>query len=309
MGRRGGVGQLSRVGAHQLLRLGPARRASPRPGILRARHPEGRHRESGQPEQPVTGVGQLSAAQPGAGQPLRGRTVAITADRRREEQAVLLQRLGAEVQMLPLLRTEPAVHRDELRAVTEALVSCPPGYLVATTGYGVQAWFELAELWGLREALVTTLRSRALIAARGAKALGALRKAGLEPGYKAPGGSLGEVVGWLLEHDLDGATVALQLPGDVAGAPSPVPSRLAQERGALPALLAAFNSGGVVAACIGPVCAAAATDVGIVAPLVPEHPRLGSLATALGNFFSSFPLCPTGASSASGPLKADRTTS
>ncbi len=263
--------------------------------------------------------------------------------------------------MLPLLRTEPAVHRDELRAVTEALVSCPPGYLVATTGYGVQAWFELAELWGLREALVTTLRSRALIAARGAKALGALRKAGLEPGYKAPGGSLGEVVGWLLEHDLDGATVALQLPGDVAGAPSPVPSRLAQvgarvvqvpvyalapgerrsavalvdglvagrfdavtftaapqvhalasgaqERGALPALLAAFNSGGVVAACIGPVCAAAATDVGIVAPLVPEHPRLGSLATALGNFFSSFPLCPTGASSASGPLKADRTTS
>ena len=37
---------------------------------------------------------------------LHGFTVAVTADRRRDEQTVLLERLGAQVLMFPLLRTE-----------------------------------------------------------------------------------------------------------------------------------------------------------------------------------------------------------
>src|ERR1019366_1140902 len=51
-------------------------------------------------------------------------------------------------------------------------------------------------------------------------------------------------------------------------------------------LLEAFNRGGVVAACIGPVCAQGARAAGIEQPLVPEHPRLGSLATALAGYLS-----------------------
>jgi uroporphyrinogen-III synthase len=46
------------------------------------------------------------------------------------------------------------------------------------------------------------------------------------------------------------------------------------------ALAQAFNSG-VLAACVGPVCAQAARALGIAEPLVPPHPRLGSLVTAL----------------------------
>lgn len=42
-------------------------------------------------------------------------------------------------------------------------------------------------------------------------------------------------------------------------------------------LLDAFNGGRVVAGCIGPVCAGAATAAGIEAPVVPAHWRLGSL--------------------------------
>lgn len=42
-------------------------------------------------------------------------------------------------------------------------------------------------------------------------------------------------------------------------------------------LLEAFNSGRVLAGCIGPVCAKAATGWGVQAPLVPENWRLGSL--------------------------------
>ena len=51
-------------------------------------------------------------------------------------------------------------------------------------------------------------------------------------------------------------------------------------------LLDAFNSGSVVAACIGPVCAEGARAAGIEKPLVPEHPRLGSLTNALAGYLA-----------------------
>jgi uroporphyrinogen-III synthase len=47
------------------------------------------------------------------------------------------------------------------------------------------------------------------------------------------------------------------------------------------ALRDAFNRRGVVAACVGPVCARGALESGIVAPLVPEIGRLGLLVRAL----------------------------
>jgi uroporphyrinogen-III synthase len=269
-----------------------------------------------------------------ADRPLAGVRVAITADRRRDEQAALLGRMGAEIVAFPLLRTEPAA-RGVLRALTEQMAGDPPSYLVANTGYGMQSWLEAARDWGIRAALVEALRARTVIVARGAKALGALRKAGLDAAYKAPGETMREVVEWLLVRDLRGVPVAVQLHGE---APGPVLARLsiagagliwlpvytmssagrhaaddlveallgrrldavtftaapqvealaaaAQEMGRLPEALAAFNSGMVVALCIGEVCAAAVREVGIVHPLVPEHPRLGSLARALGEHFA-----------------------
>ena len=53
---------------------------------------------------------------------LVGFTVAVTADRRRDEQTVLLERLGAQVLMFPLLRTEPA-DLGALRALTETVAN------------------------------------------------------------------------------------------------------------------------------------------------------------------------------------------
>jgi uroporphyrinogen-III synthase len=41
-------------------------------------------------------------------------------------------------------------------------------------------------------------------------------------------------------------------------------------------LRAAFN-GGVVASCVGPVCASAATDEGLQAPIWPDPPRLPAM--------------------------------
>lgn len=48
-------------------------------------------------------------------------------------------------------------------------------------------------------------------------------------------------------------------------------------------LRAAFNRGGVVAACVGPVCAAGALEEGITSPLAPDVGRLGLLVRALSD--------------------------
>jgi len=184
--------------------------------------------------------------------------------------------------------------------------------------------------------LTAALQTRTEIFARGAKALGELRKVGLDASYKAPDETLEQVVDHLLEKGLAGKAVAIQLHGDepgdevarVSAAGALVrclgvyrmASQLAGEEGtpavalahaladgevdavtftAAPQLhalfgqageeplLAAFNSGGVVAACIGPVCAAAARAHGIAVPLVPQHSRLGSLASALTAHFNA----------------------
>lgn len=265
---------------------------------------------------------------------LQGFTVAVTADRRRDEQAVLLERLGVEVLMFPLLRTEPE-DTGALRALTEEIVKQPPAYFLANTGYGMRTWFAQAAEWGLRDDLVAALRPGTLIAARGAKALGELRKVGLDAWYKAPGETLEEVVARLCDEDLAGQTVVVQLHGEPAGetlaglvhggakvsylpvyrmggagteaAPALVQALVdgtadvvtftaapqvealageARARGVLGQVTEGFNEGGVVAACIGTVCAAAARAVGITNPLVPEHSRLGSLASAIGEELS-----------------------
>lgn len=280
-------------------------------------------------------------------------TVAVTADRRRDEQAVLLERQGFEVRMYPLL-TALAEDPAELRRMTEETSLSPPDYLLANTGFGMRTWFELGAQWGLLEGLVSALKARTAIAARGAKAVGELRKNGLEVWYRAPGETLEEVVGRLVQEDLSGRSVLVQLHGERGDPAAPLvnfarpgagaanvfsplgragaavaylpvyitgvaggdaASRLVQAicshdvdvvtftaapqvqaltaaaraNGELDRLLGAFNSADVVAACIGHVCAAAAEAAGIAQPLVPEHPRLGSLASALGERFRPRP--------------------
>ena len=127
-----------------------------------------------------------------------------------------MERLGVEVIMFPLLQTRPE-DATVLRALTEKLVQEPPDYLVANTGYGMRTWLASTAEWGLQDGLVSALGSRTAIAARGAKALGELRKAGLDAWYKAPGETLEEVVARLRGEDLAGRSVVVQLHGEPPG--------------------------------------------------------------------------------------------
>jgi len=139
--------------------------------------------------------------------------VGVTADRRADDQALLLERLGLRVVRGPALGTDLVPDDAALRAVTDDLVGRPPDYLLADTGIGIRTWVAAAEAWGLRPALLEAL-GHAHIAARGPKAVGALRSAGLEVGWRAPSEQLAGVVEHLLAQPLHGRRVAVQLHGE-----------------------------------------------------------------------------------------------
>ena len=147
--------------------------------------------------------------------PLEGFSIGITADRRWEEQAQLLERRGATTVHAPTISTLHLAQEDDLRRATLALVDAPPQYLVATTGIGMRTWFDAARTWELGEALGRALGGSRILA-RGHKAAGSLQSLGLDVWQRAPNERLAELVDMLLAEPLAGARVAFQEHGSEA---------------------------------------------------------------------------------------------
>jgi len=116
--------------------------------------------------------------QPGS-PPLTGYRIAVTSSRRSEELCALLSRQGAEVSSAAAINMIALPEDEELQSNTEAVVADPPDILVAHTGIGFRGWLAAAEGWGLSTQLITSL-SKSRVLARGPKATGALRAAGLQ---------------------------------------------------------------------------------------------------------------------------------
>jgi uroporphyrinogen-III synthase len=144
--------------------------------------------------------------------PLRGFTVATTAERRRDELGALLERRGARVLSAPAITIISLLDDDALHAATAACVAHAPDIVVATTGIGFRGWLEAAEGWGVGDALRGVLRAARLIA-RGAKPCGAIRAAGLSEQWSAPTESCAEILDKLLAEGVAGSRVAVQLHG------------------------------------------------------------------------------------------------
>jgi uroporphyrinogen-III synthase len=145
--------------------------------------------------------------------PLTGFTVAITAARRRDELAASLTRRGARVVLAPAIRIVPLADDSELLAATRACLTGPLDAVVATTGIGFRGWMEAADGWGLGERLVEHLQPARLLA-RGPKARGAIRAAGLSGEWSPASESCSEVLAHLLEGELAGQRIAVQLHGE-----------------------------------------------------------------------------------------------
>jgi uroporphyrinogen-III synthase len=145
--------------------------------------------------------------------PLAGFTVGVTAARRADELAALLERRGANVVHGPAIRIIPLPDDAELQAATESLVVDPVDFVVITTGIGFRGWVEAAEGWGMGPDLLDVL-GKASIFARGPKAKGAVRAAGQVETWSPVSESNSEMLAHLLECGVDGRRVALQLHGE-----------------------------------------------------------------------------------------------
>jgi uroporphyrinogen-III synthase len=148
------------------------------------------------------------------GQPLAGYTVAVTAERRREELGALLERRGARVVHAPAIRIVPLADDADLVAATREVLARPVDLVVATTGVGFRGWLEAAGAWDLP--LVEHLGT-ARVLARGPKARGAIRGGGLLDAWSPESESSAEVLSHLLsgaEGPLAGRRIVVQLHGD-----------------------------------------------------------------------------------------------
>ncbi len=264
--------------------------------------------------------------------PLQGFIVGVTADRRRGEQAELLERRGATVRHGPTISTHYLASDAALREATLEVIERRPGYVVATTGIGVRAWFEAAQSWGLGDELLATL-GRARAVARGPKAAAALQVAGIETWKAVASERVNEAIELLAAQRLEGEVVAFQQYGDsnkgaiaalrsagaevievpvyrwrlpdddqpalrlteaacageldavtFTSAPAAVNlATIAARHGLGDDLRSAFDEGGVLAACVGTVCAEGAEASGFRNIVAPAVGRLGLLVRALSD--------------------------
>ena len=146
-------------------------------------------------------------------QPLAGRVVGVTAERRKEELTALLSRAGATVLEAPAMRLVPIEDDTDARSGTERCLERPVDYAVAMTGVGFRGWLAAADAWGIGEELRASL-SASTILARGPKARGAIRGAGLAESWHATTEASAEVLSHLLEMPLAGKRVVVQLHGE-----------------------------------------------------------------------------------------------
>ncbi|WP_440899107.1 uroporphyrinogen-III synthase [Actinosynnema sp.] len=152
------------------------------------------------------------AAAGGAAGPLAGFTVGVTAARRAEELVALLERKGAAVLHGPAIRIVPLHDDAKLLEATELVLARQVDAVVATTGIGFRGWVEAAEGWGLGARLLTALGD-GLLLARGPKARGAVRAAGLVEDWSPSSESNAELLEHLLGLGVAGKRIAVQLHG------------------------------------------------------------------------------------------------
>ena len=144
--------------------------------------------------------------------PLAGFTIGVTAARRADEFSTLLERRGATVVHAPAIQIIPLADDVALEEVTRAIAAEPPDIAVATTGIGFRGWIEAADGWNLADEVLAALGSGRLLA-RGPKAKGAIRAAGLSEEWSPVSESSAEVLDHLLAEGVEGKRIAVQLHG------------------------------------------------------------------------------------------------
>ncbi|WP_326568496.1 uroporphyrinogen-III synthase [Amycolatopsis rhabdoformis] len=143
---------------------------------------------------------------------LDGVRIGVTAERRADDLISALLRYGAQVRHAPTITIVPLAEDPELRRDTEAVLAAPVTFTAVTTGAGFRGWLAAADGWGLKDDLLSVLGASRVFA-RGPKAVGAVRGAGLREEYSAPNESNAELFSALVAAGVMDARIAVQLHG------------------------------------------------------------------------------------------------
>lgn len=152
------------------------------------------------------------AATPSRADQLRGFRIGVTSDRRSGDLIAALERRGAQVLHAPALRIAPNDQDATLVRDTRELIRIRPEVVLVTTGYGIRRWFEVADAAGLGAQLTAVLED-ARIFARGPKAVGAVRAAGLVDAEVSETDTTASLVDSVVAAGLSGRRLALQVHG------------------------------------------------------------------------------------------------
>ena len=143
---------------------------------------------------------------------LRGFRIGVTSDRRSGDLIAALERRGGHVVHAPALKIAPHDQDRQLIGETQDVIKSRPELVLITTGYGMRRWFEVADAAGLGPELSAVLDG-ARILARGPKALGAVRAAGLEATTPGDRDTTAAMIDKIVDEGLTGRRVALQQHG------------------------------------------------------------------------------------------------
>src|SRR5215210_1622517 len=143
---------------------------------------------------------------------LRGFRIGVTSDRRAHDLIAALERRGARVLHAPALTIAPNEQDASLVVETREVIRVRPEVVLVTTGYGMRRWFEVADTAGLGAELTAVLED-ARIFARGPKARGAVRAAGLLDAQPSELDTTASLVDAMISAGLTGRQVAIQLHG------------------------------------------------------------------------------------------------
>jgi uroporphyrinogen-III synthase len=143
---------------------------------------------------------------------LAGFRVGVTSDRRADDLITALQRRGAQVLHAPALKIAPHEQDAALIQETRELITARPDVVMITTGYGMRRWLEVADATGLGAELTAVL-DEATILARGPKAVGAIRAAGLEDARASGHVTTSSMIDDVIATGLAGRRVAIQVHG------------------------------------------------------------------------------------------------
>ncbi|MBA3528224.1 MAG: uroporphyrinogen-III synthase, partial [Propionibacteriaceae bacterium] len=143
---------------------------------------------------------------------LRGFRIGVTSDRRSADLISALQRRGAQVMHAPALKIADNDQDDLLVNETRDVIAARPDIVLVTTGYGMRRWMEVADAAGLGAPLTSVLE-KARILARGPKALGAVRAAGLDDADTSDAETTASLIDKVINAPESGRRIAIQLHG------------------------------------------------------------------------------------------------